>query len=100
MAHPRRLSERRRANCNTKRPTYLVPVPLEGSDPGVGRSPGVPDLGVPLPTGYEQVESDRAPDVFSSHAELARSAFGESSGDSQPDRSHNDQDRIGDPSGA
>src|SRR5512144_3014636 len=27
MAHPRRLSERRRANCNTKRPTYLVPVP-------------------------------------------------------------------------
>ena len=27
MDHPRRLSERRRADCNTKRPTYLVPVP-------------------------------------------------------------------------
>src|SRR5512142_3399699 len=27
MAHPRRLSERRRTDCNTKRPTYLVPVP-------------------------------------------------------------------------
>src|SRR5512135_326974 len=30
MAHPRRLSERRRTDCNTKRPTYLVPVPNSG----------------------------------------------------------------------
>ena len=65
----------------------------------LGRPPGVPDLGVPLPAGDEQVEQDRAPDVLPPHAELAGAAPGESSGGGQLDRSDDDPDRIGGPCG-
>src|SRR5512135_394334 len=44
MAHPRR-SRRRQADCNTKRPTYLVPVPYDepdGGQPGIGEGGGIP----------------------------------------------------------
>ena len=76
------------------------PMPVvEGGVAGVGRRDRAADLGVPLPAGDEQVEQDRAPDVLPHHGELAGPPAGEPGGGGEPDRSHDDEDRVGDPIG-
>ena len=46
------------------------------------------DHGLPLPTGHQQVEQDRAPALRLHHPELAWTAAAELRGDPQPDRQH------------
>ena len=62
----------------------------------VRRRDGAAGLGVPLSAWDEQVEQDRAPDVLSQHGELAGPAVGESGGGGEPDRPHDDAERLGD----
>src|SRR5512135_802736 len=54
---------------------------------------------MPLPSRHEQVEQDRAPDVLPHHRELAGPPAGEPGGGGEPDRAHDDEDRLGDPVG-
>ena len=63
--------------------------------PGVRRRVGLGDHRLPLPTGHEQVEQDRAPAVLAHHDELARPAAGKRSGDRRVDRRHEDGDGPG-----
>ena len=52
------------------------------------------DLGVPLSTGHQQVEQDRAPAVFFHHPELAWQTAHQPRGDRQPDCCHDEQRRA------
>src|SRR5512135_132601 len=54
---------------------------------------------MPLPSRHDQVEQDRAPDVLPHHRELAGPPAGEPGGGGEPDRAHDDEDRLGDPVG-
>src|SRR5512142_2155681 len=51
---------------------------------------------MPLPSRHDRVERDRAPDVLPHHRELAGPPAGEPGGGGEPDRAHDDEDRLGD----
>ena len=72
---------------------------VEGGVAAVRRCHGAAHLGVSLSAGDQQVEQDRASDVLSHHRELARATAGEPAGGGEPDRPHEDQERLDDPLG-
>ena len=55
---------------------------------------GLPDHRLSSAAGHEQVEQDRASPVLVHHAELARQTAHHPSGDREPDRRHDDDDRL------
>src|SRR5262249_58751429 len=57
------------------------------------------DFGLPLPTGYEQMEQDRTPDVLPYHGELAWCALEKFGDHGEPDWPYNDAYGITDRSG-
>src|SRR5205823_1106679 len=69
---------------------------VEGRSATARRRDRPADYRVPFPTGPEQVEQDRAPDVLPYHGELAWEALGQPSGGGELDREYHDQDGIAD----
>ena len=89
-SRPPRLSERDRAAGHRRRRRFQqLPLPVaEGRARGLRRRDGPGDHGLPLPSGNQQVEQDRAPVVLPHHDELARAAPDQPRGGRQPDRLH------------
>jgi len=65
-------------------------APVEVGTSTAGRRDGAVDFGVPLSSGYEQVEQDRAPIVLLHQSQLEGPSSGELGGDRQSDRIHPD----------